>query len=75
MNWYYWWQKLAFQIVHKTTIWVPLTFLATSLTAWFLAGILEKHNAREREALLARRTAIVYTATAFALWLFSFIFK
>lgn len=70
---YYMWQKLAFQIVHKITIWVLLVFFATAGSAWHLATILDKHNAREGEAKLARKTAIGYTAAALFLWLFSFI--
>jgi len=70
---YYIWQKIAFQIVHKTTIWVLLVFFATAGAAWHLANLLDKHNAREKEAKLARKTAISYAVTALALWLFSFI--
>ena len=70
---YYLWQKLAFQIVHKTTLWVVLVFVLTAWTAWLLANMLDKHNARAKEAKLARITAIGYTASALFLWLFSFI--
>jgi hypothetical protein len=70
---FYIWQKLAFQIVHKTTIWTLLVFFFTAGASWHLGNLLDKHNERAREANLARKTAIGYTATAFALWLFSFI--
>ena len=70
---YYIWQKSAFQIVHKTTIWVLLVFFVTAASAWHLANLLDKHNAREREAKLARNTALWYTISALVLWLFSFI--
>ena len=70
---YYIWQKLAFQIVHKTTIWVLFVFFATAGVAWHLANVLDKHNAREREAKLARSAALGYTISALVLWLFSFI--
>jgi len=70
---YYIWQKLAFQIVHKTTLWALLVFFATAGAAWHLANLLDKHNAREREAKLARKTALGYTISALVLWLFSFI--
>ena len=70
---YYIWQKLAFQIVHKSTIWVLLLFFATAGAAWHLANLLDKHNAREREAKLARTTALGYTISALILWLFSFV--
>ena len=67
------WQKLAFVIVHKTTIWVLLIFFGTAGGAWHLANLLDKHNAREREANFARRTALGYTISGIVLWLFSFI--
>jgi type VI protein secretion system component VasK len=72
-DFYYLWQKLAFQIVHKTTIWLLLALFVTAISAWHLGSILNKHNARERETILSRKIAIGYTATAFALWLFSII--
>lgn len=68
---FYIWQKLAFQIVHHTTIWGLLVFFLTAVASWHLGNLLDKHNERAREANLARRTAIGYTATALALWLFS----
>jgi hypothetical protein len=67
------WHKLAFQIVHKTTIWVLFVLFGTALSAWHLGNILDKHNAREKEANLSRKIALGYTATAILLWLFSFI--
>ncbi|WP_378955335.1 hypothetical protein [Pelosinus sp. sgz500959] len=67
------WQKISFQIVHKTTIWVLLVFLITAGATWKLAAILDKHNAREREANMARKTALGYTIVFVILWLFSFI--
>ncbi len=69
----YLWQKFAFQLVHKTTIWTLLVLLATAGVSWHLGNLLDKHNEREREANMAHRTAIGYTATALFLWLFSFI--
>jgi hypothetical protein len=70
---FYIWQKLSFQIVHNTTIWTLLVFFFTAGASWHLGNLLDKHNERAREANLARKTAISYTATAFVLWLFSFI--
>jgi hypothetical protein len=70
---YYLWQKLAFQIVHKTTIWALLLFFLTAGVSWHLGNLLDKHNDREREAGLAHKTAIGYLATAIVLWLFSAI--
>jgi len=69
----YLWQKLAFQLVHKTTIWTLLVFLTTAGVSWHLGNLLDKHNARAREANMAHKTAIGYTATALLLWIFSFI--
>lgn len=71
----YYWQKLAYLLVHQTTLWLLLVFFATALAAWVLASFLEKHNGREREAKFARKTAAAYAAAATGLWLFSIIFK
>lgn len=69
------WQKTAYVIVHKTTIWLLLVLLGTALASWLLAAVLDMQNARAREAKLARRTAAAYTAIALTLWMFSIIFK
>jgi len=55
---YYLWQKVAFQIVHKTTIWVLLVFFTTNRVSWYLATLLDKHNARGLEAKLAHRPRV-----------------
>ncbi|HEY3424773.1 MAG TPA: hypothetical protein VGL27_08265 [Negativicutes bacterium] len=73
-DFYHLWQQLAFQIVHRTTLWLVIALFGTALTAHFLALTLHKHSAREREAHLASKTAIGYTTLAIVLWLFSFIF-
>jgi hypothetical protein len=70
---YYLWQKVAFQIVHKTTIWALLLFFLIAGISWHLGNLLDKHNAREREAKLAHKTAIGYIAAAIFFWLFSII--
>jgi hypothetical protein len=70
---FYLWQKLAFQIVHKTIIWTLLVFFLTAGASWHLGNLLDKHNEREREANLAHKTAVGYTATALVLWLFTSI--
>ena len=67
------WQKLAFLIVHKTTIWVLFVFFGTAGISWHLANLLDKHNAREADANFARKTALGYTISGIVLWLFSFI--
>jgi len=74
-NIYYIWQKTAFFIVHKTTIWVILVLFTTALASWLLASTFDMQNARAREAKLARRTAAAYTAIALTLWMFSIVFK
>jgi cobalamin synthase len=74
IDFYSLWQQLAFQIVHRTTLWLVMVLFGTALTSHFLALTLHKHNAREREAHLASKTAIGYTTLAIVLWLFSFIF-
>lgn len=68
------WQKVAFIIVHYTSIWLLTAFFGTALAAWYLSAVLDKHNIRAREAKLARKTAAVYTVVGGGLWLFSFIF-
>ena len=67
------WQEVAFQVVHKTTIWLLLVLFGTTLACWYLAILLDKHNAREREAKLARKTAAGYASAAIVLWLFSWL--
>ncbi|WP_245690231.1 hypothetical protein [Sporolituus thermophilus] len=67
------WQKLAYLIVHKTTLWLLFVLLGTALASWRLAVVLDKHNARQREAALARKTAVGYAATAVILWLLSVV--
>ncbi|AIF50049.1 hypothetical protein [Pelosinus sp. UFO1] len=70
---YHLWQKVSYEIVHKTTIWVLLVFFTTAGGSWHLGNILAKHNARGREANLAHRTAIGYTAAGIFFWLFSMV--
>lgn len=74
-NMYYIWQKIAYLIVHRTTIWLLLLLFTTALASWLLASALDKQNAKAREAKLARLTSVAYTAIALTLWMFSFIFK
>ncbi|HWR43498.1 hypothetical protein [Sporomusa sp.] len=71
----YYWQKLAYQIVHQTTLWLLMVFFTTAIVAWGLGSVLDQHNARGREAIFARKTAAFYAAAALGLWLFSFIFN
>ncbi len=74
-NMYYYWQKLAYQVVHQTTLWLLIVFFTTAIVSWVLGSVLDKHNGREREANFARKTAAFYAAAATGLWVFSFIFK
>lgn len=52
--------KLAFLAIHVTVFELPLVLLATALAAYVLARTLDRHNARMREARLARRIALFY---------------
>ncbi len=74
-SFYILWQKLSFELVHKTTIWVLLVLLVTAGSAWQLGKLLHKHNGREQETKLAQRIAFGYSITTLVLWLFSFIMK
>lgn len=74
-NLVYYWHKLAYQLVHQTTLWMLIVFFATALASWVLSSVLEKHNDRTREAQFARKTAVFYAAAATFFWLFSIIFK
>lgn len=70
---YYLWQKLTFQIIHKSAIWVLFVLILTASATWHLSTILDKHNVREKEAKFARKTAIGYIISALSLWVLSFI--
>jgi len=72
---YAFWQKISFELVHKTTIWVLLLFIGTAGAAWHLGNLLQKHNNREQEVALSKKTALGYTILALVLWLFSFIMR
>ncbi len=54
------WEKTAFLLTHVTVFELPLVLLGTAAAAYGLARILDKHNARAREARLARRVAAAY---------------
>lgn len=69
---YYLWQKLTFQIIHKSAIWVLFVLISTAIATWHLATLLDKHNARKKDAKFARKIAIGYMISALALWLLSF---
>ncbi|MCX7780137.1 MAG: hypothetical protein N2491_04355 [Negativicutes bacterium] len=66
-------QKAVFIIVHGTSLWLLIFLFAASLASWRLASVLAAHNARDREAALAQKTAIAYAILAFALWLLSWL--
>jgi len=71
---YYLWNKAIYLFVKHINIWVIICFFATAPALWYLAGVLEKHNApRNKEIALARKTAAAYTAAAVLLWLFNVI--
>ena len=52
--------KTAFLLVHMTLFELPLVLLLTALAARRLFIVLEKHDARQKEANLARKVAIFY---------------
>ncbi len=54
------WGKTVFIITHVTVFELPLVLAVTAVAALVLARILAGHNARAREARLARRVAVVY---------------
>lgn len=54
------WDMTVFLIVHVTVFELPLVLIATVAAALVLARVLDKHNARLREARLARRVAYAY---------------
>lgn len=70
---YYLWEKSTFQLIHKNAIWILLMLFLTAAASWHLATILNKHNARTKEARLARKVALSYVCCALALWLIGFI--
>lgn len=63
------WEKTVFLITHVTVFELPLVLAGTAAAAFFLARVLDKHNARAREARLARRVAAVYAAALVGLCL------
>lgn len=69
------WDKIIFLLTHVTVFELPLVFLGTAAAAYVLARILDKHNARAREARLARRVAAVYAALLAAVFTARFLFK
>ncbi len=69
MNFNTLWPKFAFLLVHVTNSELPLVLFATAAASWHLAYVLQKQNAREREAGLARKVAAAYTVLPVMLWL------
>lgn len=67
--------KMIFQLVHKTSIWMLMVFFLTALVSWQLSVILNKHNARLKEANLAKNAAIAYSLAGISLWIISFLFS
>lgn len=54
------WDKTAFLLAHVTVFELPLVLIGTAAAAYVLARVLDRHNARAREARLARRVAAAY---------------
>jgi len=65
------WTKIAFLLVHIANFELPLVFFSTALAAWYLSHVLNKHNARQRDAKVARRVAQLYALTPLLLWILS----
>jgi hypothetical protein len=66
------WDRIAFLIVHMTVFELPLVLLATAVAAFVLSRTLDRHNARMREARLARRVAVAYAAIFLTLYVARF---
>jgi hypothetical protein len=62
------WQRTAFIITHMSLFELPLILAFTSLSSWRLATVLSKHDARLKEAQLARKIAASYAAIFFTTW-------
>ncbi len=62
------WQKTLFVLTHMTVFELPLVLLGVAAAAYGLALVLDKHNARAREATLARRVAYAYVGLLFFLY-------
>jgi len=69
MNFSVVWERLAFLLVHVTVFELPLVLFVTILTSLGLARVLDKHNARLREAKFARRAAAFYAGLFVILYL------
>ncbi|HWQ62638.1 MAG TPA: hypothetical protein VN521_10020 [Negativicutes bacterium] len=61
------WERTVFLLTHVTVFELPLVLIGTAVAALVLARVLDKHNARAREATLARRVAAVYAGLLAAL--------
>lgn len=62
MQTWYWYQKVAYSIVHQGSLWIMLSFIMASIIMWriMLAA------ADEKEARFAHRIVQVYSAAALA---------
>ncbi len=63
------WQRIAFLLVHVTNFELQLVLWAVIVASWRLAAVLAGHDARLREARLARRVAAFYACLSLAFWL------
>ncbi len=62
------WNQTIFLLTHVTVFELPLVLLGTAAAAYSLARSLDRHNARAREAKLARRVAYAYVGLLAALY-------
>jgi len=67
------WTKLSYLLVHMAKFEFYTVLLATALASWHLATVLDKHNARLKEAKLARRIAVFYFSFSLVIWLASLV--
>jgi prenyltransferase beta subunit len=67
------WNTTAFLLVHVPSFEFHTVMWFTALAAWRLATVLDKHNARLREAKLARIVAVFYLSFSLLAWLSSLV--
>jgi hypothetical protein len=63
------WDRIAFLLVHVTNYELQLVLWVAVAASWRLATVLARHNARLREAKLARLVAAFYAGLSLFFWL------
>lgn len=64
-------EKFFYILVHMVWFELPVVLILTSLASWRLSIVLGKHDARSKEAKLARNVAAFYVALTVVLGLAS----